>query len=202
VRRVDVELDATRPSLTINGTTKTERGKGTYRKGSSSSDASVRTVVLPGFAIGALKHRHAAAPGDLNASVFPTRNGTWQQVNNVERRWRQVRKDTGLDWVTPHTFRKTVATVTSERVDAETASHQVGHSARQLRARFSSQNRRSLPMSHTSRMSWPRNLIHMSAQLTSADRDASLSTMLLGTDFEFGAGGAWLSLTPVPLEPA
>ena len=32
----------------------------------------------------------------------------------MERRWRQIRKDTGLDWVTPHTFRKTVATLISE----------------------------------------------------------------------------------------
>jgi hypothetical protein len=85
VRWVDVELDATRPSLAINGTIKTEAGKGTYRKASPKSDASVRTVVLPGFAIAVLKRRHAAAPGDPNAPVFPTRNGTWQQVNNVER---------------------------------------------------------------------------------------------------------------------
>lgn len=36
--------------------------------------------------------------------------GTWQQVNGVQRHWRQIRKDTGLDWVTPPTFRETVAT--------------------------------------------------------------------------------------------
>ena len=58
----------------------------------------------------------------------PTRNGTWQQVNNVERRRRQIRKDSGLDWVTPHTFRKMVATLIWERVDAETASQQLGQS--------------------------------------------------------------------------
>ena len=57
--------------------------------------ASVRTVVLPGFAIAVLKRRQAAAPENANDAVFPTRNGTWQQVNNVERRWRQIRKDTG-----------------------------------------------------------------------------------------------------------
>ncbi len=68
--------------------------------------------------------------------MFPTRNGTWQQVNNVERRWRQIRKDTGLDWVTPHTFRKTVATLISERVNAETASHQLGHSSPAITREF------------------------------------------------------------------
>jgi integrase len=136
VRWVDVALDATRPNLTINGTIKTEPGRGTYRKHSPKSDASVRTVVLPDFAIAVFKRRQAAVRENPNDAVFPTRNGTWQQVNNVERRWRQIRKDTGLDWVTPHTFRKTVATLISERVDAETASQQLGHSSPAITREF------------------------------------------------------------------
>jgi integrase len=57
----------------------------------------MRTVVLPDFAAVVLKRRHAAARENPNDAVLPTRNGTWRQVNNVERRWRQIRKDTGLD---------------------------------------------------------------------------------------------------------
>lgn len=110
LRWVDVTLDADRPNLTINGTVKTEPGKGTYRKASPKSDSSVRTVVLPDFAMAVLRRRRSAARENPIDAVFPTRNGTWQQVNNAERRWRQIRKDTGLEWVTPHTFRKTVAT--------------------------------------------------------------------------------------------
>jgi len=136
LRWADVALDADRPSLTINGTIKTEPSKGTYRKASPKSDSSVRTVVLPDFATTMLRRRQAAARENPNDAVFPTRNGTWQQVNNVERRWRQVRKDTGLDWVTPHTFRKTVATLISERVDAETASQQLGHSSPAITREF------------------------------------------------------------------
>ena len=92
---------------------------------------------------GAPPVRHRAAPGcagssrpNPNDAVFATRNGTWHQVVNVERRWRQIRKDTGLDWVTPHTFRKTVATLISERVDAETASQQLGHSSPAITREF------------------------------------------------------------------
>jgi integrase len=136
LRWADVALDADRPTLTINGTIKTEPGKGTYRKASPKSDSSVRTVVLPDFAIAVLRRRRAAAREHPNDAVFPTRNGTWQQVNNVERRWRQIRKDTGLDWVTPHTFRKTVATLISERVDAETASQQLGYSSPAITREF------------------------------------------------------------------
>jgi integrase len=129
LRWVDVALDDTRPNLTINGTIKTEPGRGTYRKASPKSDASLRTVVLPDFAIAVLRRRQGTTRENPNGAVFPTRNGTWQQVNNVERRWRQIRRDTGLDWVTPHTFRKTVATLIAERVSAETASQQLGHSS-------------------------------------------------------------------------
>ena len=136
VRWVDVALDADRPSLTITGTIKTEPGKGTYRKPSPKSDSSVRTVVLPDFAVAVLRRRQEANRENPNDAVFSTRNGTWQQVNNVERRWRQIRKDTGLDWVTPHTFRKTVATLISERVGAETASQQLGHSSPAITREF------------------------------------------------------------------
>ena len=137
VRWEDVDLDGARPNLTINGTIKTEPDKGTYRKPNPKSDASVRTLVLPDFAVTVLRRRMRTTTRENPIeAVFPTRNGTWQQVNNVERRWRQIRKDTGLDWVTPHTFRKTVATLISERVDTETASQQLGHSSPAITREF------------------------------------------------------------------
>jgi hypothetical protein len=64
----------------------------------------VRTVVLPDFAVVVLRRRQGTTRENANDEVFPTRNSTWQQVNNVERRWRQIRKDPGLDWA--HTFRR------------------------------------------------------------------------------------------------
>jgi len=136
LRWIDIALDAARPAVAINGTIKTEPGKGTYRKASPKSDSSVRTVALPDFAVAMLKRRRSVRGENPGEAVFPTRNGTWQQVNNVERRWRQIRHGTGLDWVTPHTFRKTVATLISERVDAETASQQLGHSSPTITREF------------------------------------------------------------------
>ncbi len=70
-------------------------------------------------------------PNGLDA-VFATRTGTWHQVGNLERRWRQIRQDTGFDWVTPHTFRKTVATIISDQVDSETAARQLGPSSARI----------------------------------------------------------------------
>jgi integrase len=83
-----------------------------------------------------LERRRSVAVENRHSTVFPTRNGTWQQVNNVERRWRQIRHGTDLDWVTPHTFRKAVATLISERVGTETASQQLGHSSPAITREF------------------------------------------------------------------
>ena len=136
LRWVDIDLDAPRPVLTISGTIKTEPGRGTYRKPTPKSDASVRAIVLPDFAVILLRRRRAAAPGSPHGPVFPTRNGTWLQVTNVERRWRQIRTSAGLEWVTPHTFRKTVATLIAQRVDAETAAQQLGHASPAITREF------------------------------------------------------------------
>lgn len=132
LRWSDIDLDDERPTLTVTGTIKTETGKGTYRKPTPKSDASVRTVVLPRFAADLLRVRREFATPNEHDGVFATRNGTWHQVVNIERRWRQIRKDTGFEWVTPHTFRKTVATLISEAATSEQASRQLGHSSSQV----------------------------------------------------------------------
>jgi integrase len=132
LRWSDLDLDSDLPILTVSGTIKTETGKGTYRKPTPKSDASRRSVVLPQFAAELLRMRREFATPNENDAVFATRNGTWNQVVNVERRWRQIRKDTGYEWVTPHTFRKTVATLISEATTSELASRQLGHSSSQV----------------------------------------------------------------------
>lgn len=136
LRWSDISLDSTPPTLTISGTIKTDPGKGTYRKGSPKSDAGYRTLVLPDFAAALLRRRQRDSGGAADEPVFPTRNGTWQQVTNVERGWREIRQGTELEWVTPHTFRKTVATLIAERVGAEIAAQQLGHSSPEITREF------------------------------------------------------------------
>lgn len=96
----DINLDAR--SIDISATIKTESGKGTYRKALSRT----RTVELTEYATLLLSRRRRMMPANLLDSVFPTRNATWQQVNNVERRWRQIRREAGLDWIKPEHFRR------------------------------------------------------------------------------------------------
>lgn len=101
LRWSDIDLRAR--TLEITGTIKTDSG-GTYRK----SVTGQRLIALPELAVEVLLQRRRRRSDSLADAVFPTRNGTWQQVNNVERRWRQIREEAGLDWVTPDVIRRRV----------------------------------------------------------------------------------------------
>lgn len=105
LRWADIDLGAR--VMDVNATIKTESGIGTYRKGL----ASPRLVALPEGAALILQARRRSMPGNFLDAVFPTRNVTWQQVNNVERRWRQIRREAGLEWVTPDAFRRSPSEV-------------------------------------------------------------------------------------------
>jgi len=63
-------------------------------------------IALPEAAARILQARRRSIPDNFLDAVFPTRNVTWQQVNNVERRWRQIRREADLEWVTPEVFRR------------------------------------------------------------------------------------------------
>ena len=56
-----------------------------------------------------------------------SRRGTWLSPNNVRRQWREARKNTGLEWVIPKTFRKTVATHVDAEAGRKAVSEQLGH---------------------------------------------------------------------------
>jgi integrase len=105
----DVGLEAR--TVDVNATIKTESGIGTYRKALARS----RLVALSEGAALILEARRRSVRDNFLDAVFPTRNATWQQVNNVERRWRQIRREAGLEWVTPDVFRRTACEVEPHR---------------------------------------------------------------------------------------
>jgi integrase len=59
--------------------------------------------------------------------VFPSSTGTLRDPHNVRRQWREARGD-AFAWVTPHAFRKTVATLIDRERGDHDASAQLGHS--------------------------------------------------------------------------
>ncbi|WP_433530972.1 tyrosine-type recombinase/integrase [Micromonospora sp. CA-263727] len=132
LRWEDLDLVAERPTLTICGTIVYLKGKGFFRQEWTKTDAGFRTVVLPRFAVGMLMGRKLNAADNPHDAIFASRRGTWLSPQNVRRQWRQARADAGLEWVTPHTFRKTVATLIDKEADAKRAAAQLGHATEQV----------------------------------------------------------------------
>lgn len=132
LRWEDLDLAATRPTLTICGTLVFVKGKGSFRQEWTKSDAGYRMIVLPRFAVGMLLARKLVAADNPNDAIFASRRGTWLSPNNVRRQWRQARADTDLGWVTPHTFRKTVATLIDKEADTKSAAAQLGHASEEV----------------------------------------------------------------------
>ncbi|MEQ7845751.1 tyrosine-type recombinase/integrase [Nocardioides kribbensis] len=145
LRWSDIDFAATPPTVDVTGTIKTETGQGTYRKPKPKTDASQRKIALPPFAVDVLMRRRIEQPSNHYNAVFATRNGTWHQVGNIERRWRTIRADTGFEWVTPHTFRKTVATLIDRLVDSDTAARVLGHTSDAITKEFYIEKNRSAP---------------------------------------------------------
>ncbi|MFI5937852.1 tyrosine-type recombinase/integrase [Actinoplanes sp. NPDC051494] len=137
LRWQDIDLDDDRPTATICGTIIFVKGQGFSRQHRTKTDAGFRTVVLPGFVVDVLWRRfndreHPARGRPSIDAVFTSRNNTWLSPYNVGRQWREVRKQAGLDWVTPHSFRKTVATALGDAGKAEEASRQLGHASEEV----------------------------------------------------------------------
>jgi integrase len=93
-------------------------------------------VVLPRFAVGMLLARKLVAAESSHDAIVASRRGTWLSPNNVRRQWREARADTDLAWVTPHTFRQTVATLIKEGTDTKSAAAQLGHSSEEVTATY------------------------------------------------------------------
>lgn len=123
----EIDLAVTSPTLTVSGTIITETGVGTYRQSWAKTTAGYRTLYLPPFAVGLLLRRRVENHANPHDAVFPTRRGTWRQVSNWERMWNQVVDGTAFDWVTFHTFRRSVATLIDREVGIEAARAQLGH---------------------------------------------------------------------------
>ncbi|MCW2833194.1 MAG: site-specific integrase [Nocardioides sp.] len=128
IRRRDLDLTTTPATLRICGTVISERGVGTYRQGHPTTDRSNRVIALPSFTAEALRRRLAImADHSLDALVFRSREGTPLTTANVRRQLRKVLGDAGVEGVTPHMFRRTVATVLNEQASLNLASELLGH---------------------------------------------------------------------------
>jgi integrase len=86
-----------------------------------------RVLRMPNSVVAMLRARRGCAAG--SSPVFPDSVGGYRDRNNIERDFRKVREGTPFDWVVPHTYRKTVATMLDQSgLSARTIADQLGHS--------------------------------------------------------------------------
>ena len=124
----DVDLLADPPVLTITGTLIDHgriAGRPLHRQDKRKGGAPPHTVVLPRFGVDALTAL-VADTGGLAGPVFVTRSGGWVSLANMRRALRAA-LPADLAWVTPHSFRRTVATAVRDAHGPAAAQQQLSH---------------------------------------------------------------------------
>jgi integrase len=128
IRRSDVKIAGPVPTVTLTGAIVWDKDKGYYRQDHPKTARSVRTVALPGFTAAAIRQRLATMEGRTpDALLFTSRNNTPLSMNNVRRQLRAAMTWAGIECVTPHLFRRTVATAVNESADINLAAELLGH---------------------------------------------------------------------------
>jgi integrase len=126
LREQDLDLEGAVPSLTVAGTVVRAEGKLT-RQAKPKSDASRRTITLPDFTVHAIRDAlELGLDGGPDGLVFPSTRGTPRSPARVREQLHQAQDGTGLK-VTPHDFRRTVATQVANLTTVGNASALLGH---------------------------------------------------------------------------
>ena len=130
LRWQDVDLEAEKPTAHICGTVvalpgKKSDGGGLVRQEHRKAKDRY-TVVLPRFAVATLLRVKVSAVPNAHDVIFPSSTGTLRSPKNLRTQMREARGKE-FSWVTPHTFRRTVATLVERESSLADASAQLGH---------------------------------------------------------------------------
>ncbi|MCM3662272.1 site-specific integrase [Georgenia satyanarayanai] len=133
IRKCDVDVTVSPATVRFSGTIVSPTGKPTHRQPHPKTAKSARTVAVPSFTAEVLRERLVAiADEDAEHLIFFSRNHTPLTTNNVRRRLRAILDEAGISGVTPHSFRRTVATVIDRASGADLAAEMLGHTSSQI----------------------------------------------------------------------
>ena len=133
IRKCDVDVTMSPATVRICGTIVSPTGKPTYRQPHPKTQKSTRVVSVPSFAAEVIRQRLVVVgPEASDHLLFFTRNGTPLTTNNIRRRLRAVLSEAGIDAVTPHAFRRTVATVLDRASGPDLAAELLGHTSSKI----------------------------------------------------------------------
>lgn len=133
IRKCDVDVTVSPATIRICGTIISPTGKPTYRQAQPKTERSTRVVSVPNFAAEVLRARLVVvAQEDPEHLLFFSRNHTPLTTNNIRRRLRVILNEAGIQGVTPHSFRRTVATVLDRASGADLAAEMLGHTSSRI----------------------------------------------------------------------
>jgi integrase len=133
IRKCDVDVTVSPATVRICGTIVSPKGKPTHRQHHPKTQKSTRTVSVPPFVAEVLRQRLVLiAEEDSEHLIFFSRNRTPLTTNNIRRRLRAVLEDVELEGVTPHSFRRTVATFLDRASGPDLAAEMLGHSSTKI----------------------------------------------------------------------
>lgn len=128
IRRRDIDITSATPSIRVAGTIVSHRGEPTMRQDHPKTAKSRRTVAIPSFTAETVRRRLVRRDDSSpDALLFNRREGTPLTTNNVRRQLRHVMDLAGIAGVTPHMFRRTVATAINEQAGVDLAAELLGH---------------------------------------------------------------------------
>jgi integrase len=133
IRKCDVDVTRSPAAVRLCGTIVSPAGKPTHRQPHPKTMKSTRTVSVPSFTAEVLRERLVilAQEGPQHL-IFFSRNHTPLTTNNVRRRLRNILAEEGIEGVTPHSFRRTVATVIDRAAGADLAAEMLGHTSSKI----------------------------------------------------------------------
>jgi integrase len=93
---------------------------------------STRVIAVPKFAVDVIRQRLALLdPEDTEHLLFYSRTGTPLTPYNVRRTFRGILRNAGLEGmdITPHSFRRTGATLLANELGMQAAADRLGHTS-------------------------------------------------------------------------
>jgi len=141
LRRCDVDVTTSPPTVLIAGTITQTREEGLQRKPSPKRSRQKRRIALPSFAAAAIRHQLADATREIDSYLFATKTGRPMSVSNFERLLRTFvgENESALtiagvdtDEFTTHVFRRTAATLVESVAGISLAARLLGHASEQV----------------------------------------------------------------------
>jgi len=132
LRQCDIDLDADPPRVTVCGTIVVNRGAGVFRQEHPKTHESNRVIGVPQFTADVIRERlKLIDPEDAEHLLFFSRKNTPLTPYNVRRTFRGILRAAGLEGlnISPHSFRRTGATLLANELGMQAAADVLGHTS-------------------------------------------------------------------------